>query len=107
MEYTNQFGERCSTERVLQYLLQSGLLGKENPCGLFISRDVLMSNIHEIKSAFPEPFFSHRYAVKANPIKELLRIVKENGFGCECASFGEVYNALSSGMEEKDVCLVL
>ena len=107
MENTNHFGDRCSTERVIQHLLQSGVLRKENPCGLFISRDILESNINEIKSAFPEPFFSHRYAVKANPIKEILKIVKENGLGCECASFGEVYNALQSGMEEKDVCLNL
>ena len=77
----------------------------DSPCGLFLSRDVLIDNMNEVRKAFPEPFFRHRYAVKTNPIKSVLRVVKENGFGCECASYGEVYNALQSGMEMSDVGL--
>lgn len=65
-------------------------MSKENPCGLFIDQRVLEENLNEIKSAFPEPYFSHHYAVKANPIKSVLKVVKDNGFGVECASFGEV-----------------
>ena len=80
----NNFGERCNAEVVLQHLID---------------------NMNEVRKAFPEPFFRHRYAVKANPIKSVLRVVKENGFGCECASYGEVYNALQSGMEMSDVGL--
>jgi diaminopimelate decarboxylase len=48
-----------------------------------------MKTIHD---AFPEPFFFHHYAVKANPIKSILKVVKNNHFGVECASFGEVEN---------------
>ena len=84
------YGTRCSAEKTLQHLLKEAVLSKENPCGLFIDRRVLEENLNEIKSAFPEPYFSHRYAVKANPIKSVLKVVKDNGFGVECASFGEV-----------------
>ena len=97
------FGVRCNTENVLQHLLREGIISKDNPCGLFISRDILSENLLEIRKAFPEPFFSHRYAVKANPIKQIIRIAKECGFGCECASIGEVHNALSAGMDISDV----
>ena len=88
---TPQFGSWRTTERVaLQHLLRETILSKENPCGLFIDQRVLEENLNEIKSAFPEPYFSHHYAVKANPIKSVLKVVKDNGFGVECASFGEV-----------------
>lgn len=84
------YGTRCDAERTLQHLLRESVLSKENPCGLFIDQRVLEENLNEIKSAFPEPYFSHHYAVKANPIKSVLKVVKDNGFGVECASFGEV-----------------
>ena len=84
------YGKRCNTESVLECLLKDGVISKENPCGLFVDQRVLEENINEIKQAFPEPFFHHHYAVKANPIKSVLKVVKSNGFGVECASFGEV-----------------
>lgn len=84
------YGTRCKAEKTLQHLLKESILSKENPCGLFIDKDVLEENLNEIKVAFPEPYFSHHYAVKANPIKSVLKVVKNNGFGVECASFGEV-----------------
>lgn len=86
----SSFGKCCHTEEVLHYLVKENIISKENPCGLFIDRDVLEENIAELKSAFSEPYFHHHYAVKANPIQRLLQIVKQNGLGVECASFGEV-----------------
>lgn len=102
----DHFGVRCNAEKVLQHLICSETLSKNNPCGLFISRDILSENLMDIRNAFPEPFFSHRYAVKANPIKQIIRIAKEHGFGCECASIGEVHNALHAGMEMADVWFI-
>lgn len=87
----NSFGNRCHTEEVLQYLLKENIISKENPCGLFIDQAVLEENIRELKEAFPQPYFHHHYAVKANPIKTILQVVKKNGLGVECASYGEVY----------------
>ena len=86
----SEFGCRCQTEKVLKHLLSKGILSEEQPCGLFIDRAVLLENMNEIKEAFPEPFFKHRYAIKANPIKKLIRYIGEHGFGVECASFEEV-----------------
>ena len=66
------------------------MISPENPCGLFIDKNILEENIAELKQAFHQPFFHHHYAVKANPIKSLLQIIKQNGLGVECASYGEV-----------------
>lgn len=86
----SHFGNRCCTEQVLQYLLKEKIISPENPCGLFIDKNILEENIAELKQAFHQPFFHHHYAVKANPIKSLLQIIKQNGLGVECASYGEV-----------------
>ena len=86
----SEFGCRCQTEKVLKHLLSKGILSEEQPCGLFIDRAVLLENMSEIKEPFPEPFFKHRYDIKANPIKKLIRYIGEHGFGVECASFEEV-----------------
>ena len=43
----------------------------------------------------------------SEPVVTIKMIAKECGFGCECASIGEVYNALSAGMEISDVLLFL
>ena len=88
--HMSHFGNRCCTEQVLQYLLKEKIISPENPCGLFIDKNVLEENIKELKQAFPQPFFHNHYAVKANPIKSLLQIIKQNGLGVECASYGEV-----------------
>ena len=90
----SEFGCRCQTEKVLKHLLSKGVISEENPCGLFIDRDVLLENMGEIKKAFPESFFQHRYAIKANPIKTLMRFIGEHGFGVECASFEEVPHSI-------------
>ena len=86
----SEFGNRCHTEAVLTCLISSGKLSESCPCGLYLSCEVLLENMNEIRSAFPEAFFKHRYAIKANPIKMLLRFIGENGFGTECASAEEV-----------------
>ena len=90
----SEFGRRCQTEKVLKHLLSKGIISEEHPYGLFIDSGVLLENMNEIKEAFPEPFFKHRYAIKANPIKKLIRFIGEHGFGVECASFEEVPHAV-------------
>lgn len=87
----NSFGNRCHAEKTLQYLIDNKIISKENPCGLFIDKNIFEENIKELKEAFSQPHFHHHYAVKANPIKSLVKLVKEHGMGVECASFGEVY----------------
>ena len=86
----NSIGKTCRTEETLSWLLENNVISKSNPCGMFISQEVFENNIAELKDAFSEPFFHHHYSVKANPIKSLLQVVKKNGLGVECASFGEV-----------------
>ena len=51
----------------------------------------------ELKHAFPEQFFDHAVAVKANPMPHLLRRAVDLGIGLECASVAELHHALSLG----------
>ena len=45
--HMSHFGNRCCTEQVLQYLLKEKIISPENPCGLFIDKNVLEENIKE------------------------------------------------------------
>ena len=56
--------------------------------------------MHQLKSAFPEDFFNHCFAIKANTLRGVLKIALETGFmGAECASIGEVMHSHNMGFE--------
>ena len=56
--------------------------------------------MHQLKSAFPEDFFNHCFAIKANTLRGVLKIALETGFmGAECASIGEVIHSHNMGFE--------
>lgn len=60
--------------------------------------DVLRASLAEIKKQVEgQPFVVH-YALKANVNPEVLRIIKEAGFGADCVSGGEVQAALDAGI---------
>ena len=50
-----------------------------------------------MKKAFPEPFFNHAMAVKANSIRGVLLEANNLGLGGECASLQEAKHCLSLG----------
>ena len=50
-----------------------------------------------LRSAFPETFFSHALAVKANSVRGVLREAARLGLGGECASLQEAKHCLSLG----------
>ena len=53
-----------------------------------------------MKSAFPEDFFNHCFAIKANTLRGVLKIALETGFmGAECASIGEVIHSHNMGFD--------
>lgn len=60
--------------------------------------DVLRASLTEIKKQVDgQPFVVH-YALKANVNTEVLKTIKEAGFGADCVSGGEVQAALDAGI---------
>ncbi|ETW01290.1 hypothetical protein H310_06858 [Aphanomyces invadans] len=68
-----------------------------------ISIPNLKARLASLNAAFPGAHFNHAIAVKANPIRSVLRIAQEMGFGAECASFAEVHHALRLGFPPRSV----
>jgi diaminopimelate decarboxylase len=69
---------------------------KQLPCYLYDS-EAVASRIAELKMALPDNVHLH-YAVKANPMPELVRFVADRVDGLDVASDGELRIALESGM---------
>ena len=62
--------------------------------------EIVSDRMHQLKSAFPEDFFNHCFAIKANTLRGVLKIALETGFmGAECASIGEVIHSHNMGFE--------
>lgn len=65
--------------------------------------DVLRASLTEIKKQVDgQPFVVH-YALKANVNTEVLKTIKEAGFGADCVSGGEVQAALDAGISPSKI----
>lgn len=62
----------------------------------FYDLDQFEAHIQSIKRIL-HPDISVWYATKANPMSEILRILKDNGFGADVASQGELQQARNAG----------
>ncbi|HVT43350.1 MAG TPA: diaminopimelate decarboxylase [Thermoanaerobaculia bacterium] len=58
---------------------------------------VIRRQIERVRSAFASLPFQPFYAMKANDNLEILRMIGEAGFGCDCVSPGEVFLAKRAG----------
>lgn len=58
--------------------------------------------VEELHRAFPSSW-CHAFAVKANPLKEVMKIMKEKGSGAECASIVEVEHAIRLGFDTEKI----
>ncbi|GMH89981.1 hypothetical protein TrST_g10985 [Triparma strigata] len=63
------------------------------PVSLIYDMKLYKSTLQSIKDSFPG--VNNAIAMKANPVKPLLKIAREMGFGIECASPGELRHALN------------
>lgn len=86
-----QFGGRLQIPRTIQIMLKSGMLSDKNPCSLLLDMTDFKRRLNAVHQAFPEPFFKHCFAAKANPMKYILQTVTSLGGGVECATAGEVF----------------
>lgn len=63
----------------------------------FYDLNLLQATLTEIKQSVSQPNIHVHYAIKANANPEILKVIKENGFGVDCVSGGEVEAALNAG----------
>jgi len=66
------------------------------PVGLFYDLDVWEGGLRTCADAFG-PGFMHAIAMKSNSVSWMMRRALSLGYGCECASVGEVVHALALG----------
>lgn len=63
----------------------------------FYDLNLLQATLTEIKQCASQSHVHVHYAIKANANPEIIKIIKENGFGVDCVSGGEVEAALNAG----------
>ena len=63
----------------------------------FYDLNLLQATLTEIKQCASQSHVHVHYAIKANANPEILKIIKENGFGVDCVSGGEIEAALNAG----------
>uniref|UniRef100_M4BTH0 Orn/DAP/Arg decarboxylase 2 N-terminal domain-containing protein n=1 Tax=Hyaloperonospora arabidopsidis (strain Emoy2) TaxID=559515 RepID=M4BTH0_HYAAE len=88
---------------VVEAAVYQKLLCDDNPLINCFNWDAFQQRLSNLRDAFPEPEFNHALAVKANPMRGLLRGTRDKGFGAECASIAEAKHALSLGFEPRKV----
>ncbi len=86
-------------ESVLREVSSHGLINDHTPSVDLFDLDYLDSRLDSLLGAFPEPFFLHAAAMKANSIRGVLQAVRDRGLGAECASLCEVVHALDLGFK--------
>lgn len=63
----------------------------------YYDTDLLRATLAELKKESSKYNYHVHYAVKANANEKLLTIIRENGFGADCVSGGEINAALKAG----------
>lgn len=63
----------------------------------YYDTDLLRTTLAELKKESSKYNYHVHYAVKANANEKILSIIRENGFGADCVSGGEINAALKAG----------
>ncbi len=63
----------------------------------YYDTDLLRATLAELKKESSKYNYHVHYAVKANANEKILAIIRENGFGADCVSGGEINAALKTG----------
>ncbi|TYZ57482.1 hypothetical protein PybrP1_000358 [[Pythium] brassicae (nom. inval.)] len=88
---------------VVQQAVAQRVLHADNPLANLFDWDAYTARLENLRAALPEPAFNHAVAVKANPLRGVLREAQARGFGAECASFAEAKHSLSLGFAPRKV----
>lgn len=65
-------------------------------------RQIILKKIREIREVLPQKMFLH-YAIKANPMYELVQFISQHADGFDVASGGELNLALQTGMNPLNI----
>lgn len=98
----NHLSDSRITELIKKLVSSPTFSPNRDTSALIYDLPYLKKRLHRIRSAFGPNAF-HTIAVKASPIPALLRYVKEQGFGLEAASSGELEIARKSGYPDTKV----
>ncbi|MBI2252225.1 MAG: diaminopimelate decarboxylase, partial [Armatimonadetes bacterium] len=78
-----------------------GLVKKFGSPLIIYNQEIIKENFKAYRKAFPEALIA--YAIKANPINAILKILKEEGSGAETASYSEILLALKCGFPKEKI----
>ncbi|WP_307832078.1 diaminopimelate decarboxylase [Prauserella cavernicola] len=92
-------------ERAVLAAVEAGLVGQENPVAGFIDIDGVRSTVRDLHAAFEGTEVLHAFAAKASPLVPVLRLLADEGLGCEVASAGELAQALAAGFQPERIVL--
>ena len=77
-------------------------VGEQVPLAGFIDTDGLRQSVADLKRGFPD-YFEHSFAVKANSMSAVLKLLRESGMNAEVASEGEIAQALKAGFAPANI----
>lgn len=81
-------------EGISKEAIKRNLINDEDPTLQILNLDALLEKVNELKTAFEGAFKGETefaFAIKSNPLTNVLKLLKEEGLSGECASYGEVY----------------
>jgi len=90
-------------EDIVTKVIDTGLINDEQPSVDVFDLDNFRSRIDALQAAFPEPYFNHAMAAKANSIRGIMVEARKKGLGSECASLQEAKHSVSLGFEPSKV----
>src|SRR6266480_6126607 len=64
---------------------------------------IIRQQIERVKRAFASLPFRPFYAMKANGSLAILELIRNNGFGCDCVSPGEIFIARNAGFTAEEI----
>jgi len=88
---------------VIKELVKLHLINDDQPSVDVFDIDYFNGRVDSLLSAFPEPFFNHAMAVKANTLRCVMKLALERNMGAECASLQEVLHSLDIGFPARKV----
>lgn len=89
--------------RIVKKVIEEKIVSESSPSIDLFNMTIFRERLNELTSAFQGVSATHGLAVKANPIRGVLNVAKEMGFGAECASFPEAKHSMSLGFEPRKI----
>ncbi|GAA5025567.1 type III PLP-dependent enzyme domain-containing protein [Streptomyces siamensis] len=91
---------------VLRHAVERGLIGAARPVAGFLDTDGIRASVAALHSAFDTvPEVLHTFAAKASSLVPVLRLLADQGMGCEVASPGELRLARDAGFAPDRIVL--